>query len=669
MPHLATHLPPNFELCCYIWPTMPSASKESPSCHADEEALQRCLDRLQTHPDEGDVLVEAAALCLRLEIPQAAAEFSRKVIRRFPAVGIAHFMLGRALSEQKDWSNAVVSFRKTLVLEPRNSAAKARLAEALLNLGRTKEAEVHLREALESDNPTQATLSLLAGLLGRLGRRDLARDVCLRALEFGEDGQIHAQLGALLEETGAFRQALAHFEKAAAMEPQRASIKAGLAGALLTMGDTERGLPLLQAAIALAPENRDWVTGGIFTLNTDPGMSLEEAYTKTTAWMEVAYPSQAPCFAFNHDRQPERRLRIGYVSPDFRSHAMAHWIAPLLEARDRMNFEVMCFSETSHRDESTKRFKSLSDRWVQTAELSAEALAARIVSLKVDILVDLAGHTAGNRLDVFNLKPAPVQAMMLGFDRTSGLQAMDWRITTDNSEGGDADRWSTERIWRLNGRFCYKPLEDAPEINPSPVTRNGFLTFGFLGNHARVGPAYLKAAARLLLEIPDARLLLLCREGDDEAHMAFKRSFLLAAGVEPERILFHPRTSPETRFLAHYQDVDITVNSFPAEGGTTICESLWMGVPVLVLDRPEALRHGGRGLLEHMGMPDWVASDLDAWIEIAKTWDRNRDGLDALRQGLRARMAQSSLCDGPSAMRAIEAAYRGMWRAWCAQGS
>lgn len=648
---------------------MPSALIAPTTRPADEAALQGCLDRLKVYPEDGDVLLEAAALCLRLEIPQGAAEFSRKVIRRTPELGIAHFMLGRALAEQGDWSGATTAQRKVLLLEPRNSAAKARLAEALLNLGRDKEAESHLLEALDSDHLTQATLSLLASLLGRLGRREPALKVCRRALEMGEDGQIHAQLGTLLQEAGAFTEALGHFERAAALEPQRASIKAALAGALLAMGEAERGLPLLRAAIAQAPENRDWVTGGIFTLSVDPEMDLERAYVSTTKWMNGAYPSQAPCFALNHDRQPERRLRIGYVSPDFRSHAMAHWIAPLLEARDRTNFEILCFSETSQRDESTKRFKSMADRWIQTAGLSTEALAARIVSLKVDILVDLAGHTAGNRLDVFNLKPAPVQAMMLGFDRTSGLRAMDWRITTDNSESEDADRWSTERIWRLKGRFCYKPLEDAPGVSPSPYCRNGFLTFGFLGNHARVGSTYLSAAARLLLEIPDAHLLLLCREGDDGAHLAFKRSFFRAAGVAPERILFHPRTSPEARFLTYYQDVDITLNSFPAEGGTTICESLWMGVPVLALDRPASLRHGARGLLEHLGMADWVASDLEHWIQIAKTWDRHRDDLGMIRQGLRARMAHSSLCDGPSAMRAIEAAYRGMWRAWCAQGS
>lgn len=638
-----------------------------PSCSADEVALQRCLDHLRDHPEDGEVQLEAANLCLRLEIPQAAAEFCRQVIRRFPAAGVAHFTLGRALGEQGDWSGALAAYRRVLALEPRNGAAKARLAEALLGLGRTKEAESSLGEALGEDALSQATLSLAASLLGRLGQLEAAQDICLRALQRGEDGQVHAQLGAILVERGAFTQALAHFERAVVLDPERPSVVAGLAGALLTMGDGERGRPLLERAISMAPGNRDWVTGGIFTLNTDPEMTLERAYQKTVAWMDAAYPPQAPSFAPNHDRNPERRLRIGYVSPDFRSHAMAHWIGPLLEARDRANFEVICFSETSRRDESTKRFKSLADRWVNTDGLSAEDLAARMVALKVDILVDLAGHTAGNRLDAFSLKPAPVQVMMLGFDRTSGLRSMDWRITTDNSEHGEVDRWSTEGIWRLNGRFCYQPLEDAPEVSAPPFTRNGFLSFGFLGNHARVGPDYLRAAARLLAAIPDARLVLLCRGGEDEAHKDFKRGFFAEAGVDPGRVRFLPRQTPESKFLTYYHEVDITLNSFPAEGGTTLCESLWMGVPALVLDRPTALRHAGRGLLEHMGLSHWVASDLDAWLRIAQAWDQNRAGLLGLRAELRERMAKSTLCDAPASMRAIETAYRGMWRAWCDQ--
>lgn len=638
-----------------------------PSCSADEAALQSCLDRLRQHPEDGELQLEAATLCLRLEIPQAAAEFCRKVIRQYPGAGIAHFTLGRAMGELGDWSGALAAFRKVLVLEPQNSAAKARCAEALLCQGRSKDAETIIWEALEGETHTQATLSLAAKVLGRLGRLEAARDTCLRALQLGEDAQIHAQLGTLLMETGAFSQALMHFERAVSLEPTRASVLADLAGALLAMGNAERGLPLLEAAIELVPANRDWVTGGIFTLNTDPGMSLEEAYRKTTGWMEAAYPAQVPVLSVDHDRNPERRLRIGYVSPDFRNHAMAHWIAPLLEARDRGNFEVLCFSEAAHRDATTKHFKSLADRWINTAELSTDALAARIAALKVDILVDLAGHTAGNRLDAFSFKPAPVQAMMLGFDRTSGLRAMDWRITTNNSEHGNVDHWSTERIWRLDGRFCYQPLPDAPGVSEPPFDRKGFLTFGFLGNHARVGSTFLRAAARLLAAIPDAQLALLCREGEDEAHKNFKRGFFTAAGIDPERVRFLPRRSPESNFLAYYHEVDITLNSFPAEGGTTLCESLWMGVPALVLDRPEALRHAGRGVLEHMGLSDWVAPDLETWLHIAQAWNQNRAALAALRSQLRERMANSSLCDAPSAMRAIEAAYRGMWRIWCAE--
>lgn len=634
-----------------------------------EAGLKAALEILERQPKEIDALMSAAAYCLQLGVPRAAEGFCRRAIKAQPNLGIAHFTLGRALGDLGDWEGGLAAWRRAQVLDPEAPAVPARIAQALLMLGRTKEASLRAREVMNHPGTTQATLILLGHVFHRLRDEPSGREVLERALAYGEDGEAHTCLGLLCMLAHQATQALFHFKRAVELAPGDASARSNLGNAFLAMGDAERGLPLLEEAISLDPENREWVTGGIFSLSTDPGMTIERVYEKTVAWVNAAYPLRPPMVHKDHDRSPERRLRVGYVSPDFRHHAMAHWIAPLLQNRDRESFEVFCFSENSRKDAVTQKFKEQCDRWIATSGLTDEILAERIVSLKIDVLVDLAGHTAGNRLGVFNMKPAPVQVMMLGFDRTSGLQAMDWRITTDNSEGGDADLWSTERIWRLNGRFCYKPLEDAPEVSPSPVTRNGFLTFGFLGNHARVGPAYLKAAARLLLEIPDARLLLLSREGEDEAHMAFKRGFFLAAGVEPERILFCSRTCPESRFLAYYQDVDITLNSFPAEGGTTICESLWMGVPVLVLDRPEALRHAGKGLLEHMGMPDWVASDLDAWIHIAKTWNLNRDALNALRQVLRARMAQSSLCDGPSALRAIEAAYRGMWRTWCAQGS
>jgi predicted O-linked N-acetylglucosamine transferase (SPINDLY family) len=288
--------------------------------------------------------------------------------------------------------------------------------------------------------------------------------------------------------------------------------------------------------------------------------------------------------------------------------------------------------------------------------------------LGIDILVDLAGHTKGGRLDVLARKPAPVQVSMLGFDRTTGLQSVDWRISNPITDPpGEADLWTTERIWRLKGPFGFRPLPEAPEVNALPALAKGQLTFGFLGNPARVGRTFLLAAARLLARVPGSHLLLLCRPGEDEAHKNFKREIFREAGIDPERLVFKPRTSPEARFLGYYHDVDISLNSFPAEGGTTICESLWMGVPVLVLDRAEALRHTGRGLLTHVGMADWVAADLETWLQVAEQWSGDLDRLAALRSGLREHLATTPVFDAAQTLPELEAAYRGMWRQYCTE--
>jgi len=336
-----------------------------------------------------------------------------------------------------------------------------------------------------------------------------------------------------------------------------------------------------------------------------------------------------------------------------------------MDGLDREQFKLLCFAENTREDEWTSYYRSRADEWVPTAAQTAGSVAARIVKAKVDILVDLAGVTRNNRLDVFALKPAPVQVSMLGFDRSTGLRTMDWRLTTERADPpGEADRWSLERIWRLQGCFSYRPPADAPEVGEPPFRRDGRLHFGFLGAPHRVGPAFMQASARLLAAIPDACLHLLIRAGAEETHKAFKLAPILQAGLDPARVVFH-RPARQREFLEYYNQIDIMLDSFPADAGTTICESLWMGVPVLVLDRPEALRHTGRAITAYAGLEGWAAQDLDGWIEIARHWNGDREGLAALRSGLRARFAASPMADEPASVRAVEAALRGMWREWC----
>lgn len=630
--------------------------------------LQQLEANLKAQPRDVQALLYAAGLSIEVKQFLKGMEFARRLIRLQPTLPIAHFFLGCAQANLNEWKGALVSFAKARALDPQNGASLVRLVQAQARNGHPREALALADQALDHPALTSESLLLLADTLKGLGATAAAQVAVGRCLDLGATAAVHNAQGQLFLDGQDYTAALEHFSRAAELDPQDPSAVANLGWTYLLMGDEARGLPLVEAALELDPCDHQAVSRAIFHLNANPSLSLEEAHRKTEGWMDRAYPLHAPAYGAGMDRNPDRKLRIGYVSADFRSHVMVHWIAPLLADRDRDQFEVICFAGNALEDEWTSRFKAQADRWVRAVDMSTEDLARRIATLKVDILVDLMGHTVGNRLDVFALKPAPVQVSMLGFDRTTGLRAMDWRIThTLSDPSGEADRWSTERLWRLQGRFAYWPCERAPEVGPLPAARNGYLTFGFLGNHARVGQTFLEAAARLLLDVPNARLALLCLGGNDAAHQAFKREFFQQRGVDQERIVFLPRTSPEATFLKYYQAVDITLNSFPAEGGTTICESLWMGVPVLVYDRPGALRHTGMSILHDLGMPEWVASDLDSWIGIAKTWSHHLEALAELRLGLRPRMAASSLCDSNAAMKAIEAAYRGMWQDWCSR--
>jgi predicted O-linked N-acetylglucosamine transferase (SPINDLY family) len=436
----------------------------------------------------------------------------------------------------------------------------------------------------------------------------------------------------------------------------------------MLMGDWERGWFHTGKALSLAPEDPRIALNALVYANAGPGLGLEQLFRHTLKVVEGAFPQAATSCTPGTDPNPDRRIHIGYLSPDFRAHAMAHWISPLLEHRNRTDFEVTCLAEEQASDEETHRFRALADRWISTQGRSAEEVARQIRDLGIDILVDLAGHTTGSRLDVLALKPAPVQVSMLGFDRTTGLKSVDWRISNPIADPpGDADLWSTERIWRINSPFCFQPLPEAPEPSVLPALKTGQLTFGFLGNHSRVGRTFLLAAAQLLARLPGSCLLLLCKPGQDEVHKNFKRGIIREAGIDPERLVFKPRISPEARFLHYYHEVDICLNSFPAEGGTTICESLWMGVPVLVLDRLEAVRHTGRGLLSHLGLADWVAADLDDWLALAERWSGAIPLLSSLRSDLRRHLATTSVFDAAQSIPALEEAYRGMWRHSCEQ--
>ena len=380
------------------------------------------------------------------------------------------------------------------------------------------------------------------------------------------------------------------------------------------------------------------------------------------------YGRQAPRpTAYANVRDVGRRLKIGYLSPDFRQHSVAYFIEPLLKAHDRQAVEVFCYAEVMRPDTVTAHLQGLADHWLMTVGLSDDELAERIGTDGIDILVDLAGHTANNRLRVFARKPAPVQVTWLGYPNTTGLEAIDYRLVDAMTDpAGEADAWASETLVRLEGGFhCYSGLKGAPEPGVPPCLSAGTVTFGSFNNPAKVSAATFDAWAKLLCRLPQARLLLKGKPFADAGTRALFLARLGKRGVAAERVELMAWLPDAAAHLAVYHRVDIALDPFPYNGTTTTCEALWMGVPVVTL---RGDRHAGRvgaSLLSQIGLPDLIANSVEEYVEIAVALASDPARLMDLRRSLRARIAASPLCDGRAFARKIEAAFRTMWQHWC----
>lgn len=370
---------------------------------------------------------------------------------------------------------------------------------------------------------------------------------------------------------------------------------------------------------------------------------------------------------YTNDRSPHRRLKVGYVSPDFRKHAVAYFALPLIEGHHRDQIEVYCYYNHRQQDGWTQAFKRAADHWLNVAGLSDAVLAERIRADGIDILVDLAGHTENNCLLTFARKPAPVQLTWMGYVSTTGMSAMDWRIThTDaDPEGSDVDY--TEKLYRLPGTmWCYRPLSDMPEVTPPPCERKGYITFGSFNRFSKNGEAVLTAWVEILQRVSNSRLIVCVPEGEIRQRMG---RFFAERGIAPERIMGFAKLS-HADFWKLHGEVDLALDPFPFGGGTTTCETLWLGVPVVTCTGeggdfpPRFASRMGKTFLNNIGRPELARATIREYIDTAVTLAYDRERLTALRQGLRPAMTDAALTDERRFVREMEAAYCTMWQGW-----
>jgi predicted O-linked N-acetylglucosamine transferase (SPINDLY family) len=359
-------------------------------------------------------------------------------------------------------------------------------------------------------------------------------------------------------------------------------------------------------------------------------------------------------------------LKIGYVSPDFRTHPIGRFMLPLLKAHDRKQFEIYCYSGTRFPDEVTSALRQHADIWHDAPNLSDPALANLIHRDRIDILVDLTMHMVHNRLLVFARKPAPIQITYLAYPGTTGLQAIDYRITDPylDPPGMDEAVYSERTIRLPRSYWCYEPgLEAALDVAPVPLLRNGFITFGCQNNYCKISPQAWNAWQRILSAVPQSRLLVYTPPGD---HRDTARQILADAGIDPSRLLFSE--SRNIDYFRCYNRIDIALDSFPYVGGTTTCDALWMGVPVVTLAGRMASGRGGVSILTNIGLPDLIARTPEEYVAIAVALAADLPRLERLRSTMRDRMRNSPLMDPSPFAASMESIYRQVWREWCSNG-
>jgi predicted O-linked N-acetylglucosamine transferase (SPINDLY family) len=419
--------------------------------------------------------------------------------------------------------------------------------------------------------------------------------------------------------------------------------------------------------MALRPEDPEAHSDLVFISHFDPECNAQAIGEAHRLWARRhAEPLKKHIQPHANGRNPERRLRIGYVSPDFRDHVVGRNLLPLFRHADRQQFEITCYSQVLRPDATTAQFQQHGDGWRNIIDRSDEQLAAMVRQDQIDILVDLALHSAGNRLLAFARKPAPVQVTFAGYPSTTGLDTIDYRLSDPymDPEGNDASVYSEQTIRLPHSFWCYDPL-DCREIpvNPLPASQNGLVTFGCLNNFGKINDQVLSTWAKVLSQVERSRLLLLSGEGSHRQHTL---DLLSKAGVSPDRVEFVTH-QPRQKYLELYHRIDLGLDSFPYNGHTTSLDSFWMGVPVITLVGQAPVARAGWSQLSNLGLPELAGKTPEEFVSIAVALAKDQPRLQELRQTLRQRMEQSPLMDAPGFARGIEAAYRQMWQRWCAQ--
>lgn len=575
------------------------------------------------------------------------------------ARALEHHRAGRLAEAER-------GYRRILETEPEHADSLHLLGVIALQTGHLESALALVGRAAALRPDAAACRNNLGQILDRLGRRDEALRCYAAAIELDPGfAEAHNNLGLALHRQDRLAEADACYRRAIELDASYAEPHTNRGNLRKDVGEIDAAIACYRRAVELRPELSALHSNLLLALHYHAGLSPADLEREHRAWAErhVAplEPARRP---HDNDPDPDRRLRVGYVSPDFREHPVARFMLPLLREHDRTQVEVFAYSDVASPDEATALLRGHVDGWRDVSTLKDGQLADLVRSDAIDVLVDLAAHSGGNRLLVFARKPAPVQITYLAYCSTTGVDAIDYRLTDRFLDPpAEPGHYTETSLYLPDCYWCYSapPLPEA-EL-PAAERLPGPPTFGCLNNFAKVTDFTLALWGHLLARMPEARLLVYARA---EAHRERVRRALRAAGVDDSRASFVAR-QPLRGYLETYRLIDVALDPFPYGGGTTSCDALWMGVPVVTLAGRTAVSRAGTTLLENLGLGRFVARSPEQYVETAAGLLRDPAGLAALKRELRGRIESSPLMDAPRFARGVEAAFRSAWRAWCEQ--
>jgi protein O-GlcNAc transferase len=658
---------------------------------AEAEALYRQI--LSHDPGHADAAYMLGLILIQNAKLDEAVELFRQAIRGKPQNPEWHYRLGQALREKRQYHDAIESFRRAVQLNPNSAAIYNQLGTTLVLADRLAEAiechrsVVHLRpdlveahnnlattlarsgdlpaavacyrDALRLNPNSAAVYSNLANVLKDMGAFDEAIAACGEAIRLDPNfAEAYSNLGIALKGSGRLDEAIAAFRRAVQLRPADVSSLNNLGNTLKTVGLIDEAISVLREAVRLKP---DFVEAGdnlLMALNYQADAPPEQIAAEHRAWASrhfgVFELRQA------HVRRPtNQRLKIGYVSPDFCRHSVFFFLRRLLEKHDRRNFQIYCYANVARPDNFTERARAVSDVWRSILEMDDDAAAALIRSDEIDVLVDLAGHTAGNRLGVFAQRPAPVQVSYLGYANTTGMAAIEFRLTDAYADPpGMTERLNVETLWRLPVcAWCYEPPDIAPEVQPRPDRP---ITFGCFNALAKINPPLLALWAQIMNQTEGSRLILKSAGLGETSVRRRLLDIFSSHGVALDRIELLNRVTDDRQHFELYHRVEIALDTYPYHGTTTTCEALWMGAAVVTLGGHTHASRVGISLMNSAGLPELIASTPQEYVAVAVSLAHDLPRLADLRGRLREKMSRSALMDATRLARDIETAFREM---------